>query len=202
MTIFITPDHDTQFIHHDRLVELMQDSEPTQEELEELDTLDIDDNHYDVYGDDYADEVIADLGFFRAHYGEVWLTLTFHTILSPNSLTMLSTLSTFTNAICAPMIVQRNSTSISYVVVDFITGTASVEFKSGYRYDYTNVSRRAILNLLKTKNISAGFWVNNELLNKARVKETFRYAHTNTANLVYCWYGSTYLYVLIVLFIL
>ena len=71
MTIFITPDHDTQFIHHDRLVELMQDSEPTQEELEELDTLDIDDNHYDCYGEDYADEVIADLGFFRAHYGEV-----------------------------------------------------------------------------------------------------------------------------------
>ena len=71
MQVSITPDHDTQFIHHDRLVELMQDSEPTQEELEELDTLDIDDNHYDVYGDDYADEVIADLGFFRAHYGEV-----------------------------------------------------------------------------------------------------------------------------------
>ena len=25
----------------------------------------------DCYGDDYANEVIADLGFFRAHYGEV-----------------------------------------------------------------------------------------------------------------------------------
>ena len=61
MTIFITPDHDTQFIQHDRLVELMQDSEPTQEELEELDTLDIDDNHYDCYGEDYADCVMSDL---------------------------------------------------------------------------------------------------------------------------------------------
>ena len=83
------------------------------------------------------------------------------------------------------MIVQRPSTSIFYIVVDFASGTASVEYKSGHRYDYTNVSRRAILNLLKTKNISAGFWVNNELLNKARVKETFRYAHTNIAGLVY-----------------
>ena len=73
MQVFITPDHDSQFIQHDRLVELMQDSEPTQEELEELDTLDIDGAYvlYDCYGEDYAKEVIADLGFFRAHYGEV-----------------------------------------------------------------------------------------------------------------------------------
>ena len=101
------------------------------------------------------------------------------------NLSMLNTLSTFTNALCAPMIVQRPSTSIYYIVVDFMTGTATVEYKSGHRYDYTNVSRRAILNLLKTPNISAGFWVNNNLLKNARVKETFRYAHKNTANLVY-----------------
>ena len=99
--------------------------------------------------------------------------------------TMLSTLSNFTNAICAPMIVQRPSTSIFYIVVDFASGTATVEYKSGHRYDYTHVSRRAILNLLNTPNISAGFWVNNNLLKNARVKETFRYAHKNLANLVY-----------------
>ena len=99
--------------------------------------------------------------------------------------TMLSTLSNLTNALCAPMIVQRPSTSIFYIVVDFTTGTATVEYKSGHRYDYTHVSRRAILNLLNTPNISAGFWVNNNLLKNARVKETFRYAHKNIANLVY-----------------
>ena len=116
--------------------------------------------------------------------------ISLHTIRSnyPLSInhTMLSTLSTFTNALCAPMIVQRPSTSIGYIIVDFATGTASVEYKSGHRYDYTNVSRRAILNLLKTPNISAGFWVNNNLLKNARVKEVFRYAHKNLANLVYC----------------
>ena len=68
MTIFLTSDHDTQFIHHDRLTELMSDSEPSQEELEELDTLDI---AYDLYGDEYANEVINSIGFFNAHYGEV-----------------------------------------------------------------------------------------------------------------------------------
>ena len=99
--------------------------------------------------------------------------------------TMLSTLSTFTNALCAPMIVHRPSTSIGYIVVDFMTGTATVEYKSGHRYDYTNVSRRAILNLLKTENISLGFWVNNNLLKNARVNETFRYAHKNIAGLIY-----------------
>ena len=101
------------------------------------------------------------------------------------NLSMLNTISTFTNAICAPMIVTRPSTSIGYIVVDFMTGTAAVEYKSGHRYDYTNVSRRAILNLLKTENISLGFWVNNNLLKNAKVKETFRYAHKNIANLVY-----------------
>ena len=98
---------------------------------------------------------------------------------------MLNTLSTVTNAICAPQIVQRSSTSIGWVVVDFATGTASVEFKSGHRYDYTNVSRRAILNLLKTPTISLGFWVKKNLLDSKRVSETFKYAHTNIAGLIY-----------------
>ena len=79
------------------------------------------------------------------------------------------------------MFVQRSSTSISYIIVDFITGTCSVEFKSGYRYDYSNVSRRAILNLLKTENISLGFWVNNNCIKSARTKEQFVHAYTNIA---------------------
>ena len=70
MQVFVTPDHDTTMINSE-IVELLQDSDPTDEELNELDTLDTDDEHYDCYGDDYANEVIADLGFFRAHYGEV-----------------------------------------------------------------------------------------------------------------------------------
>ena len=56
MTIFVTPDHDKQFTNHDRLVELIveliQDSDCTEEELEELDTIYINDGHYDVYGDE------------------------------------------------------------------------------------------------------------------------------------------------------
>ena len=68
MTIFVTPDHDTQFIQHDRLVEL------SESEIDELIAAGKQGEyqlHSDCYGDDYVNEVIADLGFFRAHYGEV-----------------------------------------------------------------------------------------------------------------------------------
>ena len=82
---------------------------------------------------------------------------------------MLKTLSSFTNAICAPMIVQRTSAGVGYIVADFVTGTATVEFKNGYKYEYTNVSRRAILHLLNSS-VSMGFWVNNNLVNSTRVK--------------------------------
>ena len=77
MQVFVTPDHDTTMINSE-IVELLQVSDPTDEELNELDTLDTDDEHYDcygdevvTYGDEYANEVIADLGFFTAHYGEL-----------------------------------------------------------------------------------------------------------------------------------
>ena len=70
MQVFITSNHDTTMINSD-IVELLQDSDPTEEELSELDTLNTDDEHYDCYGDDYATEVINSIGFFNAHYGEV-----------------------------------------------------------------------------------------------------------------------------------
>ena len=70
MQVFVTPDHDKTMINSD-VVELLQDSDPTEEELNELDTLDTNDEHYDCFGDDYATEVINSIGFFRAHYGEV-----------------------------------------------------------------------------------------------------------------------------------
>ena len=70
MQVFITPDHDTTMINSD-IVELTQDSDPTEEELSELDTLDTNDMHYDCYGDEYVNEVINSIGFFNAHYGEV-----------------------------------------------------------------------------------------------------------------------------------
>ena len=54
----------------------------------------------------------------------------------------------------------RTSTCVTSIDVSPITGTAIVEFHTGTRYEYNNVSRRAIANLLAQPNMSLGFWVN------------------------------------------
>ena len=54
----------------------------------------------------------------------------------------------------------RTSTCVTSIDVSPITGTAIVEFHTGTRYEYNNVSRRAITNLLAQPNMSLGFWVN------------------------------------------
>ena len=67
---------------------------------------------------------------------------------------MLNTLSTTINALCAPQIVQRSSDAIDYICVDVVTKSCTVMFTNGGRYEYRNVSRRAMLNLLKCRTIS------------------------------------------------
>jgi len=68
-------------------------------------------------------------------------------------------------------VVDRTSSAIDCLLVDPIRGTACVIFKNGYTYAYINVSRRAITNLLLNKNMSLGFWVNENLINTKRVFE-------------------------------
>ena len=58
------------------------------------------------------------------------------------------------------------------MVVDPVRAVVQVAYAKGNIYQYTHVSRRAILNLLLNPNMSLGFWVNNNLLPydcKARV---------------------------------
>ncbi len=61
-------------------------------------------------------------------------------------------------------VVSRSSSAINHIVTDLLAGEVLVEYKNGECYSYSNVSRRAILNLLLQKNISLGFWVNENLL--------------------------------------
>ena len=49
--------------------------------------------------------------------------------------------------------------------VDPINAIAEVAYQKGSIYRYTNVSRRAILNLLLNPLTSLGFWVNHNLKN-------------------------------------
>ena len=67
---------------------------------------------------------------------------------------------------------SRTSTCVKSIDVDPLSGTAIVEFLTDTRYEYTNVSRRAIANLLAQPNMSLGFWVNaNCKLKSVKCKE-------------------------------
>ena len=57
-------------------------------------------------------------------------------------------------------IANRSSDAIAHIQVSPILGVVLVEFTNGYAYEYTNVSRRSIINLMTQPNISLGFWVN------------------------------------------
>jgi hypothetical protein len=57
-------------------------------------------------------------------------------------------------------IANRSSDAIAHIQVSPILGVALVEFANGLSYEYTNVSRRAIINLMTQPNVSLGFWVN------------------------------------------
>lgn len=71
------------------------------------------------------------------------------------------------------MLITRTSDAIDYIVTDLLLGRVNVKFANGNWYRYTNVSRRAILNLECNPNMSLGFWVNDNIINSARVKRAF-----------------------------
>ena len=58
----------------------------------------------------------------------------------------------------------RTSDCVEVMYVDPINAIVQVAYAKGNIYEYTHVSRRAIINLLMNPNMSLGFWVNNNLL--------------------------------------
>jgi hypothetical protein len=65
-------------------------------------------------------------------------------------------------------ITRRSSDCVKRMFVSLKDATATVTFKNGSTYHYKNVSRSAMLNLMLNKNMSLGFWVNNNLVNNSR----------------------------------
>ena len=59
---------------------------------------------------------------------------------------------------------KRSSSVVEDIFVNVLSGVVDVVYKSGETYRYWNVSRRSILNLVFNKNMSLGFWVNENLL--------------------------------------
>ena len=65
-------------------------------------------------------------------------------------------------------VTRRTSDAVACLQVSQVLGVVLVEFANGYSYEYTNVSRRAIANLLLNPNMSLGFWVNQNCIRPER----------------------------------
>ena len=65
----------------------------------------------------------------------------------------------------------RTSNAIQSLEVDLLKRKARAVFKNGKGYEYGNVSKRAIANVMFNPDVSLGFWVNNNLLNSERAYE-------------------------------
>jgi len=55
----------------------------------------------------------------------------------------------------------RTSAAVSKLSVDLLSQLVRVTFTNGIEYEYGNVSKRAIANVLFNPDVSLGFWVNN-----------------------------------------
>ena len=59
------------------------------------------------------------------------------------------------------MVRHGHSDCADYIIANVKEGTAFVRFTNGGSYLYTNVSRRALFNLVMNENISLGRWIND-----------------------------------------
>jgi len=65
----------------------------------------------------------------------------------------------------------RTSNAINSLEVDLLKQKARCVFKNGKGYEYGNVSKRAIANVMFNPDVSLGFWVNNNLIKSERAYE-------------------------------
>ena len=81
-----------------------------------------------------------------------------HSFCSPTISFMLNKL---LNSI---LVMHGHSDCAKYIIANVADGTAYVRYNNGRGYLYTNVSRRALFNLVTNTNISLGRWINDCLL--------------------------------------
>ena len=67
---------------------------------------------------------------------------------------------------------NRTSTAVKELEVDLLKQKARFTFKDGKGYEFSNVSKRAIANVLFNPDVSLGFWVNNNCINSERAYES------------------------------
>ena len=78
--------------------------------------------------------------------------------------------------------VSRTSDAIVQINCQLMSSFVLVTFKNGKTYAYSNVSKRAILNLYLNQNMSLGFWVNENCINADKVKyaDVYRFVYNQT----------------------
>ena len=78
--------------------------------------------------------------------------------------------------------VSRTSDAIAQINCQLMSSFVLVTFKNGKTYAYSNVSKRAILNLYLNQNMSLGFWVNENCINADKVKyaDVYRFVYNQT----------------------
>ena len=69
------------------------------------------------------------------------------------------------------MLTYQSSSFISYIFTNVLRGTCNVQMKNGSWYRYTNVSRRALLNLTLNRRMSLGSWYNFNCLGGNATRE-------------------------------
>jgi len=69
----------------------------------------------------------------------------------------------------------RTSAAIDALSVDLLSQKVLATFKDGSIYEYINVSKRAIANVLFNPDISLGFWINRNCVNSDRAKLVWSY---------------------------
>ena len=72
------------------------------------------------------------------------------------------------------LIALRSSAAVDVMFANPVTGTVEILFMTGHAYKYTNVSRRAIVNLILNPNMSLGFWINENLVGARRAECTIQ----------------------------
>ena len=65
----------------------------------------------------------------------------------------------------------QSSSFINYISCDILNGVCNVHLKNGACYRYTNVSRRALLNLTLNRRMSLGSWYNFNCLGGNATRE-------------------------------
>jgi hypothetical protein len=73
----------------------------------------------------------------------------------------------------------RTSAALSALSVDLLAQKVIATFTNGSIYEYGNVSKRAIANVLFNPDVSLGFWINNNCIHADRTKTLWSYSNGN-----------------------